>query len=117
MADTSDKESLSPDDVVNYLGSLIQQGKAAATSGVQQAQKAIWDALGVGQADAMSPQAQLRYKEATDPTAFEPPAPAPWEGQVNLKSQPTPDQIAKALIMQEQTRKTVMKPQSQGASK
>ena len=99
------------DELVTYLSDAAKETKDKVATGVETAQKAIWEAMGVGKADAMSPQARLRYEEAAAPEKLIKKAPEEkiMGGDGSDYKAPTPDQIAKALIMREQIKQRNLK--------
>ena len=97
------------DDLMKYMQGVIAQGRASAASGIQDAQNTVTQLLGIGQADAMSPQAQLRYKEATEVPAE--PEIIPPTGQVNLANQPSPAKIEEAYKLREAMRQRILREQ------
>lgn len=99
------------DAVLSYVQSLMEQGKSIAAEGIATAQKAVWEAMGVGKADAMTPQERMRYEEAVNPEKFqqqEQPQVKPFGGDGSSMKDPTPEQIARALILREQIRRKAL---------
>lgn len=99
------------DDLMKYMQGVIAQGRASAASGIQDAQNTVTQLLGIGQADAMSPQAQLRYKEAVSPETPTEPEIIPPAGQVNLANQPSAAKIEEAYKLREAMRQRILREQ------
>jgi hypothetical protein len=119
MADSQEQKPDS-DGVMEYISGLMQQGAQIAKDATKQAQRAVWDALGLGSADPMSLQAHKAYADATGETISgrkitptqETPAEPAYKSGSDYKA-PTPDQVAKALIMREQNRKKAVEGEQQ----